>query len=734
MKNYILSICIVLLTGMTTYAQNTVRFLVSSAETKEPLTGASVSVQGTAAGSIADVNGIAELTNIPNGEQIFIISFVGYDKQKIKLLIPLQNNEPIQILLEAEHEELEEVIITTTRSSRHIENIPTRVEFIGGEELGEKITMQPGNIRMVLSESTGIQTQQTSVSSANATIRIQGLDGRYTQLLKDGFPLYAGFSGGLSIMQIPPLDLQQVDVIKGSASTLYGGGAIAGLVNLISKQPTEEKELSLLVNGTTARGLDISSFYSQKFEKVGITLFSSYNYNKEYDPADIGFSAIPNYKRYTLNPRLFFYLNDKSTLMVGLNTAFEDRIGGDMKVINGDGDDTHTYFEKNKTNRVSTQISYTNQLNENSSLTIKNSINHFNRIIKETNYAFGGTQLSSFSEISYGVNKPKSDWVIGGNLWTDNFTEEKKVADTLRSYTTATIGGFVQNTWTLSDNISIESGLRIDYARVSAKKQKTLTDIFPLPRISVLFHLSPKLTSRIGGGMGYKTPTIFTERTEEQVFNKVRPIKLSTVTSERSYGANVDFNYQTALGDDWSFSINQLFFYTKIEKPLIFNLDSLEKQVYYFENANGHLDALGTETNMKIGYKDFKLFFGYTFVNAENHFGGERSSIPLTAKHRINSVLMYEVHEKWRIGLEGFYFGEQKLSSGVTTQDYWIVGFSAQRSWEHFSLFINFENFTDTRQTRFGSIYSGTITNPQFSEIYAPMDGFVSNMGFILKL
>ena len=80
-------------------------------------------------------------------------------------------------------------------------DIPTRVEFIAGEELDEKANMKPGDIRMVLTESTGIQTQQTSATSANASIRIQGLDGRYTQVLKDGFPLYAGFSSGLGLLQ-----------------------------------------------------------------------------------------------------------------------------------------------------------------------------------------------------------------------------------------------------------------------------------------------------------------------------------------------------------------------------------------------------------------------------------------------------------------------------------------------------------------------------------------------------
>src|SRR4051812_34910811 len=87
-------------------------------------------------------------------------------------------------------EDLEEVQVSTTRSSRSIQDIPTRIEFIAGEELDEKANMKPGDIRMMLSESTGIQTQTTSATSGNSSIRIQGLDGRYTQILKDGFPMF----------------------------------------------------------------------------------------------------------------------------------------------------------------------------------------------------------------------------------------------------------------------------------------------------------------------------------------------------------------------------------------------------------------------------------------------------------------------------------------------------------------------------------------------------------------
>lgn len=175
--------------------------------------------------------------------------------------------------------------------------------------------MKPGDIRMLLNESTGIITQQTSATSGNAAIRIQGLDGRYTQILKDGFPVFAGAASGLGLLQTPPLDLKQVEIIKGSTSTLYGGGAIAGLINLISKTPEEKRDLSLHLNGTSGKGLDVSGFYGQRFNKVGTTIFASYNRNWVYDPSDTGFTAIPQFDRYVFNPKLFLPKVERITLV-----------------------------------------------------------------------------------------------------------------------------------------------------------------------------------------------------------------------------------------------------------------------------------------------------------------------------------------------------------------------------------------------------------------------------------
>jgi iron complex outermembrane receptor protein len=632
----------------------------------------------------------------------------------------IKDTDTIPAALENSTLELEEVVISSTRSTRTIQNIPTRIEFIGMEEIEENGNMNPGDIRMLLSESTGIQTQQTSPTSANASIRIQGLDGRYTQILKDGFPLYSGAANGLGLLQTPPLDLKQVEIVKGSTSTLYGGGAIAGLINLISKTPTDKRELKFQLNGTSALAWDVIGFYSQKFKKTGLTLFASHNNSLPDDPAGIGMSAIPKVERYTVNPRLFVYFNEKTKADLGINTSFENRLGGDMLYLKGKG---NGYFERNQTKRVSTQFSFEYKLSGKSRINIRNSYNRFERTITIPGYVFSGIQNGTFSEINHSYSGENMEWITGANLWTDNFKEKQTSGNVApRDYNQLTGGVFVQNLSKITGRFSIESGLRGDYA--------VDYGFILLPRLSALFKLNQKWTSRIGGGLGYKTPTIFTEESERMQYQNILPVSSSINKLERSYGANADVNYSTAIAGRITFSVNQLFFYTYLNNPLM--LIPLNNGNCQFQNIDGYIDTKGAETNIKAGYEDFKLYLGYTFTDAVVNENGNCHQNPLTPKHSLSMVVMYE-EDRWRIGLEAYYNSEQWLSNGETGRAYWVFGAMIERIWEHFSIYANSENFTDTRQTRFGSIYTGTRTNPVFKDIYAPLDGFVINAGIKLR-
>ncbi|WP_439484309.1 TonB-dependent receptor domain-containing protein [Cyclobacterium plantarum] len=207
---------------------------------------------------------------------------------------------------------------------------------------------------------------------------------------------------------------------------------------------------------------------------------------------------------------------------------------------------------------------------------------------------------------------------------------------------------------------------------------------------------------------------------------------LTQFEAERSAGANLDINYKWALGEELTLNTNTLLFYAQIQDPLLLVSEGSE---FEFRQPEGRIQTQGMELNLKWNYRDWKLFVGYTFSDVEERQNGISKEYPLVAKHRLNNVLMYEKHEEFWIGLEAYYFGPQLLSDGQTGQPYWILGLMSEKKFgENFSIFLNFENFLDTRQTAFDTIYTGSISNPQFRDIYAPVDGFVINGGFKLHL
>jgi len=662
--------------------------------------------------------GIATISNIESGKQILVISFIGFETFEKVYTFPLENNT-ITIELHEDESTLDTVEISSTRSKRTIAQIPTRVEVISGEELGEKAVMNSANIAMLLRESTGIQMQQTSANSANQSIRIQGLDGRFTQLLKDGFPLFGGFSSGLSIMQIPPLDLKQVEIIKGSSSTLYGAGAIAGLVNLITKQPRFEKELMFMFDKNSRNGSTINAYYSKRDSIFGMSFYGSGNLQKATDVNADYFTDIPKVQSINLSPAFYYYPNEKEKWRIGLNAFFEDRVGGDIDVVNENPNPTQNFFEENISSRYGMQITYKNEISEDKSFSFKNSLSYFKRDLKLVNYEFLGHQFATFTEVTYNLNKDESDWVFGANLITEKFTETP--FSTLdRSYEQKTLGGFAQSSWDLEENITLETGLRTDYVNDYG--------LFFLPRASLFVKYNESVSSRFGGGFGYKIPTIFTEESEKLAFQNVLAINPTDFKAENSFGVNADVNYKTSiLNDHVSVSFNQLFFYTRLKNSLL-----LEQQGndYEFVNASSPLNSFGFETNLKLKYKDFILFTNYAFNNVRIN----SQQKVLTPKHSFGGVLMYEVHDKWRIGYEAYYKSSQVRNDLSTTPNFWTMGLMAMRTYNTISLYANFENFTDTKQSNYESMVKAPHNNPSLTDLWAPTDGFVFNAGLLIKL
>lgn len=704
--------------GVFAQTQNTLKITVKNEETKTNVAEAEVSVKNTEIVGKTDLNGQIELKNIPDGEQIIVISSPGFETLELKLTFPLK--EPQTVFLHINNE-LGEVTVNSTRTGRTIDDEPTRVEAIDEEEVDEKINMRPANVSMVLHESTGIQVQQTSATSNTQSVRIQGLDGRYTQILKDGFPAFGGFSGSLSILEIPPLDLKQVEIIKGPSATFFGGGAIAGVVNFISKEPLEKPVTSLIFNQTSAFGTDISAFRSQRINRFGYTVLGSYNFQKEYDVDDDDFTELPRINSFNINPRLFFYVDDRTRFTVGNTTSFQTRKGGDVFAIRGQSDNFHQYFENNESFRNITTFNYEREFAGASKLNVKQSLAFYNREIATPNYLFKGRQFNSYTDIAYFKPIKNHALVFGFNAVYDQFREDTPLINK-RDETRTTFGGYIQDSVDLTNKFSLEAGFRLDFVKDYG--------VFALPRVSVLYKFNDNLTSRVGFGFGYKTPSVFTEDAEILLFEDVLPIG-NRLKAERSIGGTFDVNYRNQIGEKFSYNLNQMFFVTEIRNPLV--LERNATGFYSFSNALKPIRSVGFETNARFSYDIAKLFFGYTFTSAKAEYLAGNQFLPLLPKHKVNATLVFEEHDNFKAGIETYYSGKQFLTNGFRTKDFLEVGLFAEKIFGNFSLFINAENLTDVRQSRYSQVVFPSHTAPTFAEIYTHTEGRIFNGGIKIR-
>ncbi len=718
-----------LIFGINSIAQNSYRAIIRDKSTNESIVGAIAQLKGTTNGTSSDRNGEILLTRIPDSVQVIIISLIGYTSYSDTVFFPF--NEHRKILLEPESKVIEEIIVEGTRSNKSIDDIPTRVEVLN-EEIDEASTMDPSKVAHLLTHSTGIQVQQTSATSNMANVRIQGMDGRYTQILKDGFPNYGGFSGSLSIMQIPPLDLKQVEYIKGSASTLYGAGAISGLINLISKEADKDETL-LHLNSSHIGAFDVNAFLSRKIDKIGFSLLTQRNTHQYFDADKDGFTDMPQLTKYNFNPKLFFYFNSRTKLSLGATFTSELREGGDTRMLNHQTSDSlHFYKETNDINRITTQLKFETKLSDRNSLAIRNSFNVFQRTLEITpsftlgKYNFAGNQLSSFSEIAFTNCTKENVFITGLNFYSDEFKEEKLQSIVLRNEDHQTFGGFANYTFNLGKKVAIESGVRADYV---LNKQ-----VYVLPRLSALFKWTRKLTTRIGGGMGYRNASIFNQEAELLGYKNVLPIDKNKTVAEQSIGGNMDIGFKTALGENFFLNINQMFFLTHLDHPLVLVDTNGTSGVYHFVNSSSYTQSYGAETFFKFGFYKFVLFVGYTYTHVSNINKDKEYEFTLTPQHSLKGDLLYALPNKWRIGLDYEFKSSQLLSNGNRSRDYWTYGAVVEYTYKNFTFFINVENFTNFRQTNFESLQSNPYNTPQFTQVWAPLDGIVVNGGIKIRL
>ena len=195
------------------------------------------------------------------------VSKEGFFSARASLDIDAAREWTVQVELEPQNERQEQVTVYATRNDVRVQDSPVHVEVVSQDEINEELAMRPGDISMLLNEMGGMRVQTTSPALGAASVRVQGMLGRYNAFLSDGLPLFGQQGAGLGLLQIPPMDLGQVEVIKGNASALYGSAAMAGIVNLISRRPTKEPIHEFLFNRSSLGETDASMFLASQLTR-----------------------------------------------------------------------------------------------------------------------------------------------------------------------------------------------------------------------------------------------------------------------------------------------------------------------------------------------------------------------------------------------------------------------------------------------------------------------------------
>jgi len=701
------------LLARTTGAQDIGTLIVVVQSKGEAVPGADV-VAGGARG-LTGRDGTLTLS-VPLGPIDVVVTRFGYDPASAPVDVRSGDDLRVTIELNARSEFEETIIVAATRSERRIEDTPLRVEVVPAEEVQEKIAMTPGDVSMLLAETNGLRVQSTAPSVGGASVRIQGLRGRYTQVLSDGLPLYGSQSGSIGLLQIPPMDLAQVEVIKGVASALYGMSAIGGVVNLVSRRPrVDAPERELLVNRTSHRGTDAALWIAQSVnDRWGVSLLGGAHWQGRSDLDSDGWADLPAFRRVQARPRLLWDTGTGRSILVTVGLMNEHRDGGTMP--GAAAPDGRSHPENLDTNRADAGLVGRFATSKGQVLAVRASAvtQRHDRLLGDIRE--DDRSSTWFGEVSLTGTTGAHTWVAGGAAQRDTF-RSTQVPRFDFSYSTP--GVFIQDDVAFGRRLTLSASGRLD-------RHNTL-GTFVSPRVSALFRPHGTVTTRLSAGRGHFAPLPFTEETDATGLTPIAPLGALEPEHARNYSADVTWNRAPL-------EITTTLFSSRVANALMFRSQE-GRYPARIVNAEQPTRTQGTEIIARYRTDGLTAIATHMYVWSTEVDGraDSRREVPLNPRHSASFDLMWDVGGA-TLGVELFYTGRQALEDNPFRERgaaYTLVGILLTRRVGPALLFVNAENVTDVRQTkREPLLLPQRLRDGRWTtDAWTPLDGRTVNAG-----
>src|SRR6266550_973931 len=644
--------------------------------------------------------------SLPPGRTDVVVTKEDFDPGAAQVQIRAGAETRLEVALEAESELEENVVVSATRTDQRIADIPLRVEVVPPDEVQEKTAMSPGDVSMLLAETNGLRVQTTSPALGGASLRIQGLSGRYSQILADGLPLYGAQSGSVGILQIPPMDLGQVEVIKGVASALYGMSAIGGVVNLVSRRP-KVAEHQMLVNRTSHRGTDTALWFAQPVtDRWHYSVLGGAHWKQRSDLDGDAWSDLPMFRRTQVRPRVSWDNGAGRSFFATFGAMDENRRGG-----------AAFHPENLQTRQFDGGFVGRMLVGGARVVSVRGSA-----VSQRHDHTFGGVlererATTAFGEASMTGTARANTWVIGGALQREAF----RPLDVPRFEYVYTIPGvFAQDDYAVSRWLTASASARVD--------RHSAFGTFFSPRVSALLRPGTDWTARVSGGRGHFAPSPFTDETDATGLSMIAP--MAGIRPEDATSLSTDITWRKA-----PLEVTATVFRSSIDRAQVFRPLASGPYAARIVNAETPTRTAGGELIARYHDEavDFVATYLYLRSTEVDELGTGRRDIPLNPPHTATFDLLWK-SGAGNFGFEGYYTGSQALEDNPYRsrgRPYVIIGLLYSKQIGPAFVYVNAEDVGDVRQTKYDPLLRpAPLRDGRWAtDEWAPIEGRAVNAG-----
>lgn len=680
---------------------------------------ATIMVKGTNMGTVADGTGHFKLVHLPIGKNTIIARAIGYQQQEIEVDIRRGEVKSVIFQLKEDILNLQEIVVTGTRSEHSLKDVPVRTELITSRSLEIK---NANTLYQALEGIPGVRVENQCQSCNFTMVRMQGLGAEHTQVLINGMPVYSGLAGVYGLQQVSTVDIDRIEVVKGAGSALYGSGSIAGAINIITKEPSHipASKLDVQLGKYNTNKYSFSSSIRNEKGNAGLHVFAQRYTEGAIDETGHGTILSQVRQKDGESDRVESKLNN-----IGFALFFDDAISKNDKLIirgksvfeNRDGGTLDDDYYRNpltdgtesiSTDRYEASLNYEKSIGLHSGLDFGISWALHKR--NATSDAFLSDYMDIFEEVpdlrimrpylatensfsallSYNTLIGNHRLIAGIQGFITNLDESGMyvVTDSESKYYGAAYrsladkyaresGIFIQDEWSVNERLMVVPGFRVDRhesgEKYSSDQEVFNTDYFPEtnfdktsfnPRIAIRYKLTEKITLRANGGTGFRNPYGFSEDLH-LCSGSPRVWKSSSLKPERSLSLNLSADYYTNV---FRFSAN--YFRTYLRDKIDFNIAGAEVAAlgydYQWENIDDamvqglELTVVATiARNLKLGI-DATMNRG-EYKNERTDWAGtkfaEISRYISRFPSRTGNVKLEYTPKSWTFTLTGNYQG-----------------------------------------------------------------------------